>query len=68
MIGRLIALVVLVAAVLVFLWGYQSDYEGTFDRTREAIGFDAGPGEGDPTTPVPDYEARGERIGGPNRH
>lgn len=63
MIGRLIAAVIVVLAVALFIWGYQPHYQGTLQRTGEALGFQHRSGQPDPDRPAPGYEARGERVG-----
>lgn len=42
MVGRVIALVVILVAVGVFFWGYQPVYEETWSRTMRALGWSEG--------------------------
>lgn len=39
MVGRIIALVVALAAVGVFVWGYRPAYEATWQHTMRALGW-----------------------------
>jgi TRAP-type C4-dicarboxylate transport system permease small subunit len=42
MVGRAIALVVILVAVGVFFWGYRPVYEDTWSRTMRALGWSEG--------------------------
>ena len=41
MTGRLIAVVVVLAAVGVFIWGYRPAYNGTVEETLQVLGLKA---------------------------